>query len=161
MKKVKPTTVSQINTFNLESAERGVDGDMSTRAHVICSSDPTAVLWYNMRFRSALCISEIVVFQSQFNLYAYRMDGTEVYLKNNDLNTEVLCGTIAAREEWSLEGQTYRISCDGKCGDEIELRLRYQEQLHRHYGTCIHMYEIETYASSYTNFLGRSIFYWQ
>ena len=161
MKKITPTTVSQINTFNSESAERGVDGDMTTRAHVICSFDSTQVLWYNMRFRSALCISEIVVFQSQFNLYAYRMDGTEVYLKNNDLNTEVLCGTIAAREEWSLEGQTYRISCGGKCGDEIELRLRYQEQLHRHYGTCIHMYEIETYASSYTNFLGRSILYWQ
>ena len=38
-----------------------------------------------------------------------------------------------------------RIPCHGKCGDEIELRVRHDEDRHSK-KACIHMSEIEAYG---------------
>ena len=136
-----------------------MDEDWTTRAHLECSADSTLVLWYSMEFQLAHCFTEVIVFQSHYKEdAASRMNGTEVYLQDKHANTEELCGTIAIRSVWSAEGQTYHISCRERCGDVIQLRLRYQDQLHGGYKTaCIHFREIEAYTMSHSYILGEQI----
>ena len=85
------------------------------------------------------------------------MNGAEVYLLNKKTHTEVLCGTIIIRSVWSRDGQTYRLECEERCGDVIQIRLHYQYQLHVGYPACIHFREIEAYAMSHSYILGRQI----
>ena len=156
--KITPASVSQSSTFNSDTAQKGVDGEWTTRAHVKCSGDSAVILWYTMEFFSAHCFSDVIVFQSHYKENAaHRMNGAEVYLQDKQANIEVLCGTIAIRSVWSKKGQTYHISCRERCGDVIQLRLRYQDQLHGGYGfqsACIHFREIEAYTMSHSYILG-------
>ena len=160
--KIAPASVSQSSTFNSDSAQKGVDEDWNTRAHVKCSGDSAVILWYTMEFQSVQCVSDVVVFQSHYKEgAAYRMNGTEVYLQDKQANTEVLCGTIVIRSIWSKKGQTYHISCKERCGDAIQLRLRYQDLLHGGYKlnktACIHVREIEAYTMSNSYISGEQI----
>ena len=155
--KIAPASVSQSSTFSSDTAQKGIDENLKTRAHVLCSTDSAVHLWYTMEFQSAQCVSDVVVLQSHFSTNANRMNGAEVYLLNKETHTEVLCGTIIIRSVWTRNGQTYRLKCGERCGNVIQMRLHYQYQLHGGYPACIHFKEIEAYTMSHSYILGEQI----
>ena len=95
-------------------------------------------MWYKLKLDTVYCFSDVVIIQSHLNNHANRMDGTEVFVANSKTGTESLCGVLKVRDIYTIEGQTYRIPCDLKCGDEVKLTLR--DDTHKY--NCIHMIEI-------------------
>ena len=143
---VVPVSVSQISNWGGDAynPESALDGDLETMSHTDCALDTD--LWYKMNFDTVYCFSEVVILQSHWDWNARRMQGTKVMVVDRGTGAESLCGVLDVSSVHTQAGQTYRIPCDGKCGDEVELRLRhntgqYQDGLL----PCIHMREIEAF----------------
>ena len=137
-------SVSQSSTITYGGhhlvANRAIDGNMETKSHTKCAWNTD--LWYKMDFDDVYCLSEVVIFQSHTESWnAYRMQDTKVFTVNSNTGVESLCGILKVREDWTLEGQTYRIPCNS-CGDGIKLTLRHSRSDYDHDG-CIHMKEIK------------------
>ena len=102
-------------------------------------------MWYKMQFDAVYCFYEVVIIQDKRNHFAYRMDGTKGIVINARSGAESLCGVLNVINDYSLEGQTYRIPCDVKCGDEVKLTLRHNIGEYDKNG-CIQMREITAYG---------------
>ena len=74
------------------------------------------------------------------------MDGTMVMVENSDTGDRNLCGSLAISNDLTIEGQTYVIPCDLKCGNSILLEVNHG------WGSsiegCIHLREIQAYISA-------------
>ena len=81
--------------------------------------------------------------QSHWHQTAYRMDDTGVFVVDSDTREESLCGVLKVSDVMTIEGQTYRIPCDLKCGDEVKLTVRHDSKYEK--DACIHMKEITTF----------------
>ena len=123
-------------------ANLALDGTVGTEAHGACRFNTD--LWFKINFDSTYCFSEIVIVNKPSS-YATRMEDTRVYVVNTDEGSESLCGVLKVRRVWSFEGQTYRIPCHQKCGDEVKLKLRHDHGQYSMPG-CIHIREINAYA---------------
>ena len=97
-----------------------------------------------MKFDAIHCFSEIVIMNDKLNENAYRMQDLKVFVVNTKTGTESLCGVLKMREVWTVEGQTYKISCDLKCGNEVKLTVRHNSGEYNNLA-CIHMSEIKAY----------------
>ena len=100
-----------------------------------------------MTFDQVYCIQEVKILQSKMNSYAERMEGTEVYVRNNSTGTETLCGTLHIIDDYTTAGQTYNISCGMSCGDEVVLRVRHEQSSYTRKG-CVQISEIEAYTAT-------------
>ena len=144
----KPDSVVQSSTLSwsgmAQSAELAVDGDMSTTSHTVCAWDTD--IWYLMQFDDIRCFEEVVIINAYLNYNAYRMQDLGVHVKNTNTDTDSLCGVIRVREDSTIEGQTYKVSCDGMCGNSVMLRVRHNKGEYSYMG-CIHMKEIEVHYS--------------
>merc|ERR1719233_829682 len=61
-----------------------------------------------------------------------------------------LCGVLSSREDNSVEGQTYRISCEGKCGDGLMLVVNHhRDEYAEDSPACIHMSELGVHFSGH------------
>ena len=126
-----------------DKAELATDDNMKTRCHTECAFDST--VWYKMRFDANYCFSEIMIVQSYHDESGYRMNGTKIAIVNTYTGEESLCGILSVKDQWSVKGQTYKIPCQLKCGNEVKLTV------HRKSGSaeaCIHMEEILAFYSS-------------
>ena len=145
---VRPVSVSQSSSLPPNPAKFAIDDDLTTSSHTICALRTD--LWFKMKFDHVYCFSEIELINSKLNQYAARMDDTKVLVVNRvNKGTESLCGVIKVTNDRTIDGQTYRIPCDRKCGDEVKLTVRYDkgngnEPLAR---ACIHMYEIKAFVA--------------
>ena len=144
--RVMPSSVSQISTTSGKGADRANDNDLSTHSKTNCVWDET--LWYKMNFAVIHCFTRIVVINSHWT-YRYRMQDAKVFVVDNDSQKETLCGTIRIRDVEGIEGQTYDISCDMTCGDEVKLTV-YHETGNYKRGACITMAEIMAYISRFS-----------
>ena len=141
---VQPLSVSQSSTYKDRSADQAVDGDLTTTSHTLCAWN--TVLWYRMKFDAVYCFTEIVIVQSHWEKNnADRMDGIKVFVVNREKDTESLCGVLKVSDDLTIEGQTYRIPCELKCGDEVKLTLRHDKGRY-HVKACIHMREIISFG---------------
>ena len=138
-----PSSVSQISTDHDKGANRANDNNLSTYSKTWNAWDKT--LWYKMKFDVIHCFTRIVVINSHWN-YRYRMQDAKVSVVDNDSQKENLCGTIRIRDVEGIEGQTYDISCDMKCGDEVKLTVYHGSGKYKR-GACITMAEIMAYIS--------------
>ena len=138
-----PVSVTQSSMYKDAVADRAIDGDMETTSHTDCAWDTD--LWYKMEFDAVYCLSEIVIFQSHLNHNVKRMQNLKIFVGNRTTNTESLCGTLNVGDDFTLEGQTYRIPCDA-CGDQVKLSLRHDTGSDGMEG-CIHMREIRVVQS--------------
>jgi len=125
-----------------QSAELAIDGDMETASHTNCAWNTD--IWYKMRFDDVQCFDEVEFVNSYLNYNAFRMQDLGVYVKNSDDGEENLCEVVRIREDETVEGQTYMVSCDGKCGDSIVLRVRHDRGKYS-YMACIHLDEIKVH----------------
>ena len=141
-----PTSVSQSTTLNDQIADRSIDGDITTASFTTAAYDKT--LWYKMHFEEKHCFSEIVIMQSQLGNTAYRMDDTNVFVVDTETGSENLCGILETKEDWTIEGQTYRIPCDLKSGDEVKLTVIHARTTYS-LPACIHMLEIMAYSKGW------------
>ena len=144
--KVEPVSVSQSSTYQTLYPRLAIDADLATYSHTQCAWNTE--LWYKMEFDDVLCFSEVVIIQSHWgprlnNNNAYRMDDTRVFVVNTIKAIESLCGRISISGDMTIDGQTYKISCDLKCGDEVKLKLLHDSGKHK---ACIHMREITAFA---------------
>jgi hypothetical protein len=141
--KAEPESVSQSTTLIWSDtrmiAERAVDGDMNTNSHTVCAWGTE--FWFKMEFNAVFCFSEVIIIQCKTDRFAQRMQDTQVFVINTDEGTESLCGVLKIRDVLTTKGQTYRINCDLKCGNEVELKLRHDRGKYKEQG-CIHMTEI-------------------
>ena len=141
---VQPLSVSQSSTYKDRSADQAVDGDLTTTSHTLCAWN--TILWYRMKFDAVYCFTEVVIVQSHWEKHnADRMDGIKVFVVNREKKTESLCGVLKVSDDLTIEGQTYRIPCDLKCGDEVKLTLRHDKGRY-HVKACIHMKEITSFG---------------
>ena len=99
---VRPSTVSQISTYDSRKAEYAVDGDLSTYTHTKCLWDTS--VWYKMKFDAIYCFSEVVIMQSHLSYSAFRMDDMKVLVVNNGERTESLCGFLRVKDVRTIEG---------------------------------------------------------
>ena len=72
------------------------------------------------------------------------MEDMKVIIVNTDTNEESLCGMLKMRSEESVHGQTYKIPCDMKCGDEVKLTVYHGTGDYEN-AASIHMAEITAY----------------
>ena len=135
-------SVSQSSTKGSGLAEKATDNDLTFSSHTQCSQDRE--IWYRMSFGAVYCFTEIVIINSHWGGFRYRMEDMKVLVVNTDTNKESLCGILKIRSEQSVHGQTYKISCDMKCGDEVKLTV-YHGTGDYNYDACIHMREIMAY----------------
>ena len=140
--KAEPVSVSQINTYSIATAEMAIDGDLTTKSNTKQAWDTD--LWYKMRFDAVRCFSEVVIVQAHLNSKANRMNDTKVFVVNTNTGTESLCGILKASTDLTIEGQTYRIPCNLKCGDEVRLTVRHDRGTYD-IEACIHMIEIKAF----------------
>ena len=147
---MKPTAVSQKSTyrslrepFTKFVAERAIDGNLETFSQTICAWDYEH--WYKLKFDALYCFSTIVIINQHTRLqFAHRIDDTKVFVVNSLEETEFTCGVIKVSNVSTLERQTYRIPCHGKCGDEVKLTLEHWSGKHSHVA-CINMKEIKAF----------------
>ena len=126
-------------------ADLSIDGDFTTKSTTNGAWDST--LWYKMHFDHKHCFSEIVIVQAVMLLpNGRRMDDTNVFVVDTKTGTESLCGILTIREDWTIKGQTYRIPCDLKCGDEVKLTVVHEKNTKYDVPACIHMLEIMAYS---------------
>ena len=140
--KAEPVSVSQIDTYYNEKAELAIDGDLTTKSNTNSAWDTD--LWYKMTFDAVICFSEVVIVQSFLNFHAYRMNDAKVFVVNTNTGTKSLCGVLKSRTDSTIEGQTYRIPCNLKCGDEVKLTVRHDRGKYS-VDACIHMKEINAF----------------
>ena len=124
-------------------AEHAIDGNMTTASRTTCSWDSDH--WYKIKFGALYCFSTIVIVNEYTGLRSsYGIDDTNVFVVDTVKDTVYFCGVIKVRNVNTAEGQTYRIPCHGKCGDEVKLTLRHDRDKHNH-KACIHMKEIKSF----------------
>ena len=69
----------------------------------------------------------------------------------SETETEILCGVLRVRDDWTIKGQTYRIPCHLTCGNEVRLTVKHASAhkdtsiKYKNNGACIHVKEIEAY----------------
>ena len=147
---IKYSTVSQKSTLVWDgaaiNAEFAVDDDLTTASHTNCAWNTE--LWYKMKFDAVYCFSDVVIIQSHLGHDAYRMDDTGVFVVSTKTGTESLCGVLKISDVMTIEGQTYRIPCDLKCGDEVKLTVRHVNGEYGK-GACIHMKEIKAFHTGW------------
>ena len=83
--------------------------------------------------------------QSNPDESGYRMNGAKIAIVDTNTWGQSLCGILSIKDHWSVKGQSYRIPCQLKCGNEVKLTV------HRESGSvkaCIHMKEILAFYSS-------------
>ena len=140
-----PSAVSQSDTYGTAIADYAIDGDEKTEAHTQCAKNTD--FWYKMKFDSVNCFSDVVIINSKYlNDLRYRMSHTKVLVINRETEIENLCGLVGVSDVPTIEGQTYRIPCDLKCGDEVKLTLRHDSSNYTR-EACIHIYEITTFLT--------------
>lgn len=122
-----------------QSADLAIDDDLATSSHTICAWNTDH--WYMMKFKSVRCFSEVIIVNSYLDYNAFRMQDLGVFVQDSHKETSMKCGSLKARDDSTIEGQTYRISCDGLCGDEVVLKVRHDRGDYSYMG-CIHMAEI-------------------
>ena len=146
-KAIKPSAASQSSTFawagTALGAKRAIDGKGGSESHTRCAWNTN--LWFKMKFDAIYCFYEVIIIQDKRDHNAYRMNGAKVIVINSRSGAESLCGVLKVIEKYSLKGQTYRIPCDVKCGDEVKLTVRHNRGEYSTPG-CIHMREITAYA---------------
>jgi hypothetical protein len=126
-----------------KSADLAVDHDMETGSHTVCAYNED--ISYHLHFGSMRCLSEVVIVNSRPE-NVYRMNDLEVHIRNTAADESSLCGTLKARGGFTDEEQTYKISCDGKCGDSVMLKVNHDQTKYTYPG-CIHMKEIGLHYS--------------
>ena len=90
-----------------------------------------------MNFDETHCFSEIVIINSHWGGYdRFRMNGGQVFV----------VGTETVERGQSVEGQTYSIPCDQKCGNRVKFTVLHETGKYNTPG-CIHMLEIMAYNS--------------
>ena len=119
-----------------------VDGDLTTSSHTECAWNTD--LRYKMKFGAVYCFSDVVIINSHFNEHSPRMDDLQVLVVSTEKGTESLCGVLKVGDVLTMEGQTYRIPCNLKCGDEVKLKLRHDSSKYAMVA-CIHMMEINAF----------------
>ena len=137
---MQPSSVSQSSVYFGWKAELAIDGNQETNSHTMCDWDSEE--WYKMKFDTVYCFSDVVIIQSYQDRNAYRMDDTNIFVVNTKTGTESLCGVLKVSDVLTIEGQTYRIPCDLKCGDEVKLTLRHESK-----PVCIHIWEIMAFLT--------------
>ena len=141
--KLKPVAVSQSSTYTGDDNEFGpslaVDGNMDTRSHTNCGSNKE--IWFKIIFRTFYCIRDTVFTQSATDGSSIRIDETKVWVVNSKRGSEHLCGQLRTGTVYTLEGQTYRIPCGMKCGDEVKLTLLGEDRT-----ACIFLNEISVFG---------------
>ena len=120
-------------------AERAIDDDLTTYSHTECAWNTD--LWYKMKFGAVYCFSDVVIINSHLSEDSPRMDDLQVLVVSTEKGTESLCGVLKVGDALTMEGQTYRIPCNLKCGDEVKLTLRHDSGKYAMLA-CIHMMEI-------------------
>ena len=137
-----------MDTWSNDSAALGIDGNMSTRAHVKCSTSKTRELWFRTVFYTSVCFDMVKIYPSHADRkrLRHRMDETKIFVGSRTKSTKVYCGMMDVVEGKELQ-RVYTIPCNDTCGDYVELSLRYIEGVHS-LPACIHLLEIETYTSS-------------
>ena len=76
------------------------------------------------------------------------MHDAKVFVVNNDSQNESLCGILRIRDVEGIEGQTYDIPCDMKCGNEVKLSVYHGTGKYKR-SACITMAEIMAYSSHF------------
>ena len=97
-----------------------------------------------MKFDAIHCFSEIVIMNDKLNENAYRMQDLKVFVVNTKTGSESLCGVLKVRNIWTIEGQTYKIPCDLKCGDEVQ-----HETENYNYNGRVHMRQINAFRTGF------------
>ena len=75
------------------------------------------------------------------------MQDTYVYVVNTETGTKSLCGILPETDDVTAEGQTYRIPCDQKCGNVVELTVRHNEGEGYKKSACILMREVRAFPT--------------
>ena len=129
-------------------ANLAIDGDFTTKSSTLAGWDRP--LWYEMHFDNKHCFSEIVIVQSDYinPLNGRRMDDAKIFVVDN--SAESICGILEIKEEWTIRGQTYRIPCNMKCGNEVKVTLLHERGKHGVLA-AIHMREILAYSHGLFN----------
>ncbi|KAL5249982.1 hypothetical protein ACHWQZ_G015902 [Mnemiopsis leidyi] len=144
-----PSSVTHISTFIADGtanvAERAIDGKLHTSSHTLGYWDTPA--WFKMSFDRSFCFTEVVIIQSQLKDLAFRLEDAKVYVVNTDNGAEYLCGILKVRNEYTVEGQTYILPCDGKCGNEVKVTVLHEEGKYSN-RAFINMREIRAYATT-------------
>ena len=150
---VQPSSVSQSSTLIWDGkpakAELAIDGDMTTNSHTKCAWNTD--LWYKMKFDATYCFSDVVIVQSHMQFqdtYYMRMEDTNVFVIDSNTGSESFCGVLKVGNIRTIKGQTYRIPCDLKCGDEVKLTVRHHSNKYQK-KACIHMREITVFHAGW------------
>ena len=75
------------------------------------------------------------------------MDGAEVFVVTTAKGTDNRCGVLKVRDIYTIEGQTYKIPCDLKCGDEVKVTLQHRQGTDQKMA-CLNIREITAYQSA-------------
>ena len=67
-----------------------------------------------------------------------------MFVVDTETGEEALCGSLETKGGQSMEGQTYSIPCDQKCGNRVKFTVLHETGEHNTPG-CIHMLEIMAY----------------
>ena len=98
---------------------------------------------------SFFCFSEVVIIQSHLNGNAARMEDAKIFAKifvvNTDTDIVHLCGVLKVGPVMTIEGQTYHIPCQMRCGNEVKVTLQHDRGFYSRDAT-IHMREISAFA---------------
>ncbi|KAL5262592.1 hypothetical protein ACHWQZ_G008106 [Mnemiopsis leidyi] len=125
--KIQPIKADQLNTYRNDEAALGIDGNMSTLAHVLCSR--TEILWFRSIF---------------FTEEAERKHETKIFVGSRAKGTKVYCGMMDVVQGKENQAE-YTIPCNDTCGDFVELSVLYKNGIHTT-EACIHLLEMETYT---------------
>ena len=138
---IKSVAVS--STYSSSVSDFAIDGKIDTGLfHSHCSPNKE---WIRLYLSDNACIQAVRVYQSHLNEYKDRMDGAQISVVNSITGEKEQCGKLHTTDILTVEGQTYTIPCDMKCGDAIELSVHKS-------GGCVHVKEIEVYGrADYTN----------
>jgi len=153
MSATQDSTVTAAHDLGYE-ADNAIDGDMATSSHTRCSQEEN---WLQVELVARYCVDEVKVFQEKHNKYAKRMNNARVYVSDSSNESdEQLCGKMEVTDDYTIEGQTYTISCGMKCGNFVTLRSSQDDPCgvgldnEDECAGCIHVSEIEVYTNSFT-----------
>ena len=143
-KKEEPSSVTQISVYDGLVADLSIDGDFTTKSSTLAEFG--SALWYKMYFEHKHMFSEIVIMQSDLHPpHGRRMNDTKVSVIDTGTGSENLCGILETKEDWTIEGQTYRIPCHLKSGNQVKLTVLHKRAIHG-VQAAIHMLEIMAYS---------------
>ena len=114
--KIRPIKAEQLDTWSSDFAALGIDGNMSTRAHVKCSK--TREMWFRTVFYTKVCFDMVKIYPSHAHSMwlRHRMDETKIFVGSRAKETKVYCGMMDVVEGKENQ-EVYTIPCNGTCGD--------------------------------------------